>query len=747
MDKYCRVCARSDEFKEFPLETVSQISDVRIDDMLIYCTQLEVTIADNLPQQICAECLTVLNSAFTFRRMCFHSDSSFRKMIEDVMAETEEMVVPPDEQDVLIPMTSANFSEICIKQENLATEDFFDSIVAGAELEDLPAPYQMLHDEPAEMVQSGARKRKEYHAFVCDTCNYSTSNRFNFNRHQKTMNHSGSRVVSLSKPVQSSRRKRKMKMGRIIQYNKKFTCEDCGYQNDNQFNYKRHLTSGKHLKNSFLRLNPGTLKMYFQCDFCNKNCLKRHAGCKRLCYFAEGVPPECFGFVPRRVIQDTLEIAKLTLENGSPIFTTDNANQQSDAECNRPPLKLIELVIDFVHCYAISVHGFRCCKCSVFFANPGALKKHRSVKHPVRRISGDTVNQCGRCYHPFLSDESFQYHKQLEHSKWLIFCIACQVMLAGNTAWNAHSHFHHGKKTSFGSFEMIVVGEKFRCCSCDYILDSQEALETHQTEVHFPDWQNSLDSLELHECEKCFKQFATVKQLASHVELRMSKRLYRCLTPSCRMEFKSEQEVSLHANNCFKQEPTANVSENQQIDRKMPPLVKYSYNQCGMTADTDQLNEGHIFSEVQLITHESTEQYSELNRAIAKSPSLTNNKNPTDETDEHEGGEENSTKKQRTVPVEKQKCNQCGKRCPNANALKLHVLKSHSKLKFMCTTCGKCYKDRRTLIRHKSIHNNFLRFQCSRCPFKTSSQGFLRVHSLKCHSKRRKTEPSTVGST
>lgn len=191
-------------------------------------------------------------------------------------------------------MTSNNFNDICIKQEHLAPEEFFDSIVAGAELEDLPPPYQILNEQAAATHQPTTRRMRKFRVFICETCNYTTSNSFNFKRHQKTMGHAGTKELSLSKPIQIVKRKRKMKITRIVQYDKKFSdkkfkCEDCGYQNNNQFNYKRHLTSGKHLKNSFLRQNPGAAKVYFQCDFCGKNCLKRHTVCKRLVKLAVSI--------------------------------------------------------------------------------------------------------------------------------------------------------------------------------------------------------------------------------------------------------------------------------------------------------------------------------------------------------------------------------------------------------------------------------------------------------------------------
>ncbi|XP_055543927.1 zinc finger protein 585A-like [Wyeomyia smithii] len=749
MDKYCRVCARSDEFKRFPLETVSQISDVRIDDMLIYCTQLEIVIADSLPQQICADCFTALNSAFTLRKLCFHSDNNFRRMIEDIACEQQQDQASfADDPIDSLEIPSNIFDDICIKQEVMPTEEFFVSLVADAQLEDIPKLAQ------TEFVARRTKKR----VFVCN-CSYSTSNRFNFNRHQRTMHHSGSQEFVVPKPVQTMQRKRKLKINGIIQYTAKFVCEDCGYQNNNQFNFKRHLLSGKHLKNTYLRLNQGTAKLHFQCDFCGKSSQRRHSECKKLRYFDEGVPPDCFGFIPQRVIKDTLEIAKLTKEDGMPIFTSDYVlDQSNNVGSNRPPLKLIELVIDFVHCYAISMQGYRCCKCSLFFSTPGALKIHRNSKHPVRRTSSDSINQCGKCYQPFLGEDSFRYHKQLEQSKWLIFCIACQVMIVSNTAWNAHSHFHHGKKTSFGSFEMIVVGEKFRCCSCDSILDSQEALETHQTEVHFPDWQNSLDSLELHECEKCFKQFATVKQLASHVELRMSRRFFRCLTRGCQMEFKNEQEAVLHTNNCFKLEPADDVKDltirccftacleefttktalkshiesnhSHQIVHKVPSSAKYACNRCDMPAETDEPNEGHAFSALQPDTHENAQLETEF-----VTPDVLDLESPTEkQSDQHKQVEDILATEDEHQLAKQYKCIKCDKCCKTAAALKLHAL-THSKYKFICRICGKRYREKGTLLKHQSLHNRLLKFQCPRCPFRTGSQGFLRLHMRKLHPK------------
>ncbi|XP_058824610.1 PR domain zinc finger protein 5-like [Topomyia yanbarensis] len=756
MDRYCRVCARFDDFRRFSIMTVSQISDVGIDDMLIYCTQLEVSSVDSLPQQICGDCLSALNSAFRFRKLCFHSDTIFRQMLKDTFPEPDtEIAFAPhatlNTDHLIIPDNS--IAEISIKQECLEQNEFFDSLVNTSDLNEFSIPYPLI-DAQTEAVLAKVSIAKLSKVYVCQDCNYSSTVRFNFHRHQKTRKHTGYRVLSTRRPdlephlKPKKRWNRKKKEPTETNLNK-YTCEICGYQNANYFNFKRHQTTGKHLRKAILPNQETTLREFI-CDFCNymssnkSDMLSHNEKCTNSVYLDETIDPVLlFGFVATRVIDDAKEIEKLQIESGEPIFSTKYHLENHNTMTNRPPVKLITSVTEFDHCYKLTMRGLRCCACSMFFENGPALNKHRQSAHPYGRVSDEADNLCDKCYTPCYRQDSFMYHTQLKQSKSLLFCTICEVTIVSNTAWVNHCNSQHDRRTIHDSYERVITGSTFRCCSCYCLFPTQEALETHQTEVHFPALQTSIDSLK-HECDKCFRQYTTLEQLERHVHLRTSKTIYRCLNKRCLMEFQHEKEIIAHVGDCsmtddvkeviIKQEATTGLSccfttchelfesandlqnhtrsnHSQDIEQKELVLAKYICELCNFTSDVNQTNDRHKFI-MQKLNDNKQRVTCSICGAIFRNVNLLVS---------HEEAHKN---------VVTNKCVFCERVCSNEVSLKLHVLTTHTKYKFICTVCGKHYKRKDSLEKHAAIHNSFCRFRCSYCPFKAKRKQVLRSHAL-----------------
>ncbi|XP_058453247.1 zinc finger protein 62-like [Malaya genurostris] len=771
MDRYCRVCARCDEFRRFSITTVSQISDVGIDDMLIYCTQLEVSSGDGLPQQICDDCLSALNSAFKFRKMCFHSDTMFREM-GDTYLEPEQpllgipqQVTPNNQLLHLLPVPDSNFADVGIKQEYVEQNEFFDSMVSTSELSEFPVHYQSI-DKETKAILSKAVRSKASTVYVCLDCKYSSTIRYNFTRHQKTRNHIEFTVLSTKNPVEPSNqkgknRKRKQRADKNVN---KYTCEICGYQNTNYFNFKRHQSSGKHLRNRFrIPKNQEEILQNFKCDFCdysstNKSSMLSHNDkCKDSIYLDETVDPAVlFDFTSKRVIDDCKEIELLQGGNGEIMFQAkyilENINTNNTT--HRPPVKLITSITEYDYCYKITMRGFRCCACSMFFENGPALNKHRKVAHPYGRISDEAVNLCDKCNTPYYRQDSFLHHKLLKKSKSLLFCTICEITMVGSTAWINHCNSEHNRKIIHDSYEKVIVAGTIRCCSCDCLFSSLEQLETHQTEIHFPVWQNSVDNLE-HECDKCFKQFSTLEQLKRHITLRTSRTVYRCLNKGCLMEFQLEKEIVAHVAVCSITENVAEVKIKQEpvteliccfkdcyeiltsvrdlqnhVERAHIPITKrteaakYVCQFCNFESDTTETSDGHKF--VVQGRHRSKKRLKCSICAVIF-------------RNEHRLFLHEEIHKQ----AETNKCAFCERICSNAVSLKMHAITNHTKYKLICTICGKYFRNKHGLRKHVSVHDNFCRFRCFHCNFKTKSKNVLKLHVfMHLRKKNRKTARS-----
>ncbi|XP_065094035.1 zinc finger protein 62-like [Ochlerotatus camptorhynchus] len=227
MDAYCRTCSGVGDTRVFNLSTVSQISSVRIEDMLIYCTQLEVTPEDNLPQQICFNCFMSLNSAFEFRKLCYKSDNAFRETLQTTLQEME--IVPKLDVNQITDQCPAG---VMIKQECLELDEFTISIIGDIEncsdSNDFPT-----HDQ----MQNEARKK-----YSCEKCDFTTDSANIFKRHKNRKHPVQIRKTDNVGP-DSLKACSQVKRMRTI-----YKCGECFFQNYSVTKLRIHQASKGHTK-------------------------------------------------------------------------------------------------------------------------------------------------------------------------------------------------------------------------------------------------------------------------------------------------------------------------------------------------------------------------------------------------------------------------------------------------------------------------------------------------------------------
>lgn len=149
--------------------------------MFTYCTQLEVSCDDLLPQKICCDCVGNLTSAFEFKRLCHQSDASFRQMllqnqtVQPMPAETDPDIVltPVEVHETLsegCPQGMTTY-HCCFKRCDQRTTD-----------------YNKLRDHAKKNHQTrrhgNAKRRRDEHRFVCAICMGGFSNRTEWNMHR-----------------------------------------------------------------------------------------------------------------------------------------------------------------------------------------------------------------------------------------------------------------------------------------------------------------------------------------------------------------------------------------------------------------------------------------------------------------------------------------------------------------------------------------------------------------------------------
>lgn len=263
MEDFCRICSRSGEFLKFELSAVSQISSVRIDDMIVYCTQQEVSIGDSLPQQICDLCFTSLTSAFLFRKLTYQSESEFRQMIESSLTTHYHNPEDPLENSIdpqVVAPEESILPDVAIKEEVLQLEAPFVEATLPAFLVDSLLPVEHSNKRVVKS-RKGRHKSSTASIYTCKDCGYMSQAWFNFKRHQRTKNHTEFSKTISKRPLHvvkqilqyieppapnpSTRRRRKPRT--------LYTCEDCGYKNHIKFNFVRHQNTMNHTRTSTVR--------------------------------------------------------------------------------------------------------------------------------------------------------------------------------------------------------------------------------------------------------------------------------------------------------------------------------------------------------------------------------------------------------------------------------------------------------------------------------------------------------------
>ena len=79
---------------------------------------------------------------------------------------------------------------------------------------------------------SNKNQPKTLNKFYCETCDYSTSRKCDYNSHLMTLKHKNAMIFSLSQPETLT----------------KYYCETCDYGTCKTSNYNDHLLSKKHKK-------------------------------------------------------------------------------------------------------------------------------------------------------------------------------------------------------------------------------------------------------------------------------------------------------------------------------------------------------------------------------------------------------------------------------------------------------------------------------------------------------------------
>lgn len=80
METCCRTCSRSD-IQGISVDAISENNGEPVYLMLIYCTQLQFSNRDHFPQQICYDCMTRLDAAYSFWKQSRQADATLQQQL------------------------------------------------------------------------------------------------------------------------------------------------------------------------------------------------------------------------------------------------------------------------------------------------------------------------------------------------------------------------------------------------------------------------------------------------------------------------------------------------------------------------------------------------------------------------------------------------------------------------------------------------------------------------------------------
>uniref|UniRef100_A0A1Q3F5B9 Putative c2h2-type zn-finger protein n=1 Tax=Culex tarsalis TaxID=7177 RepID=A0A1Q3F5B9_CULTA len=180
MDTNCRTCARRDEFQGVSVNSISDSHQEPIYLMLIYCTQLQFSTNDTFPQQICPECLVLLDGAFTFWKQCRQTDANFRFGVRS--ADLGEGVASI--KMVALPETVTETYHCCIPKCSKVAPSL-------VELEEHAKEEHFLKRRGFEL------RRSRHHAHICSVCLAGFETMPSWEMHQMLLHGVGTKISEL----------------------------------------------------------------------------------------------------------------------------------------------------------------------------------------------------------------------------------------------------------------------------------------------------------------------------------------------------------------------------------------------------------------------------------------------------------------------------------------------------------------------------------------------------------------------
>ncbi|XP_015377957.1 PREDICTED: zinc finger and BTB domain-containing protein 41-like, partial [Diuraphis noxia] len=200
-------------------------------------------------------------------------------------------------------------------------------------------------------------------------------------------------------------------------------------------------------------------------------------------------------------------------------------------ECNFEAESMMFLVSHRAR-FHLDIGSFKCSECPTHYKTSGLLKRHISMHHNVTHI-------CKYCEKRFSNKQSLDRHTNCHHNETpLEFqCVTCNAYFDTLDKMEDHLVVHYTSPSNSFScnhcdriFTTYAAKNKhidlehmieIECGICHVVLPTKEAMDKHNNSVHQPKKKEN----KMYECTTCGKYFSGIKEVLSHRETHLSKKV------------------------------------------------------------------------------------------------------------------------------------------------------------------------------------------------------------------------------
>ncbi|XP_055551141.1 uncharacterized protein LOC129733352 [Wyeomyia smithii] len=746
MENLCRICAGSSQ-KQFTLvcifSTLIDYDEDDDDDQLASCTGESVAQAmifclgatiernDDLPQQICRECLRKLKASWALRKTAKSSETHLRKMLKDsaIKPVIEEQSYFEEEKELEFVLGM---------DDGYANEEILEEIVL-TEAKEIPANQEdPLHSEfgwySSDLPQGHYKIRKgedagwnliEMSGIRCCACFRVFPAKILLEEHCKQQHQ--------EEPVDDNQ----TESYKCSACHKLFPCTD-------SLNFHQKIARSRQL---------------FHCTRCqlllpSKRQLKAHVK------------------VHARPEPETA--AAVTMEE-------KNEETKGSKKHQPPPADKCRSIRNFITFDYLTFDGFCCCECWFYCDTKREMKRHGEKEH-FNNSGFEEKMVCFACLRSFTSKDAFDSHMTDLNSKHVYWCKPCQLLFRSSDQLQKHqltSEEHEGfielemldikeevefeaditpfslrtgsaganyesplaegrvknlhktdklyapqiKRNDPDLAEITVVNvfnhDMVRCCGCYQTFSTEADLGKHCSQQH-RQYQLRDDKDRPYECERCYRRFGKAVSLQIHQHFVKTVFMYACKL--CNEQFTFHTLFLLH----FIQH------ENE----------SWRYKEDKRGAKAKVTKEDTKFYCCFNFCTQSFDEYSELLGHVDDNHGVKRN-----QFKHYRDSDENCceicfrsfgnyrallrhvSQRKKGRPAHRHTCSSCGMQFKSLALLKDHENKHLGIKPYECELCSKTFGSKSILKNHMTVHQDSRPFSCEFC-----GKTFARKRNYKDHS-------------